>query len=703
MVDAKTRLVALAVLAGVGLSGCELDQKDPNYPASQAPETFNALFSATTGSLPWPNDLFFFGTTDLTLNIPAPLNAPPFTLIGSALNTQDGWSTTAYSSTSFNGSLDASTVNGSTVKVVELYLSNSTKAPAPAAELPPGVTSPVSRVLVEGTDYIATVGQDIDSYGRILRVIPKTPFRFSKGLVNIGYLVLVTDGVKDTRGNNAQPDSFYAAIKSAPANCSTFTNATQQGFCLFTKWQLQIAQAIGVNPNSVVVSWSYTTQGIDDTLDALTLLVPAQPIAVQATGLTTKQANAAFAGKANIYVGTTRVPYYLTKSATPSDRAVLTSFWTAAGPPPAGLDPTSRNLTRFNPVPLKTADLTIPLLVTVPNATAAGGACAKPTAGWPVAIVQHGLGGNRTNALAMADSFADACFIVAAIDLPLHGLTDTTNPFYQAPNERTFNVDLVNNTTGAAPADGKIDPSGQHTINLASPMTSRDNLRQSEADLIVFTKSVANLDITGDGVADVDKTRISFVGLSLGGIVGGGHLHFANDTRTATLSVPGGVITQLLLDSPTFGPGIIAGLSAQSSTTTLPLIYNNTSFNNYFRDQQTIIDSGDPINHIFDAQKLVPLHLQKVVGDTVVPNSATDRLIAVGKLRKISTLGPTAVGEGTGGYTTMTAGYHGSLFDPSVSAAATVEMQTQAVKFAASAIQPGGPFVVITNPAVVQP
>jgi len=49
---------------------------------------------------------------------------------------------------------------------------------------------------VEGTDYIATVGQDIDSYGRILRVIPKTPFRFSKGLVNIGYLVLVTDGVK---------------------------------------------------------------------------------------------------------------------------------------------------------------------------------------------------------------------------------------------------------------------------------------------------------------------------------------------------------------------------------------------------------------------------------------------------------------------------------------------------------------------------
>ena len=66
--------------------------------------------------------------------------------------------------------------------------------------------------------------------------------------------------------------------------------------------------------------------------------------------------------------------------------------------------------------------------------------------------------------------------------------------------------------------------------------------------------------------------------------------------------MPGGLITQLLLDSPTFGPGIIAGIGAQSSTTALPLIYNNTNFNNYFRDLQTVIDSGDPINHIYDAQ-----------------------------------------------------------------------------------------------------
>jgi dienelactone hydrolase len=470
-----------------------------------------------------------------------------------------------------------------------------------------------------------------------------------------------------------------------------------KGLCGFAKAQLAIAQAVGINPADVVLSWSYSTQSINDTFGYLAQAVPAQTIRVQATGLTTKALNPAAAGKANVYAGTTSTPYYLTKSATPSSNAVLTSFWTAAGPSPVpGLDPASRNLTRFNPVPNKTADLAIPVFVTAPNATAAGGACVKPAAGWPVAIVQHGLGGNRLQAVAMADSFADACFVVAAIDMPLHGVTDTTNPFYQKDNERTFNVDLVNNVTGAPPADGKIDNSGQHWINLSSPLTGRDNWRQGTADLIAFSKTVARLDLDNDGTVDVDPTRVSYVGISLGGIMGSNFLAFAPNVRTGTVSVPGGVITRLALDSQTFSPQILAGLSAQG------LVKDSTIFNNYFRDYQSVIDAGDPYNLINAAQKTVPLHLQKVVGDTVVPNSSTDRLIAAGALKKISTLGPTPVGKGTGGYTTMTAGSHGSLFDPTSSPAATVEMQTQAVKFAASANQPGGPFVVITNTSIVQ-
>jgi hypothetical protein len=710
MVNAKTRLVALAVLAGVGVSGCELNQKDPNYPDSIAPTTFTALFT-DTGNYPWPNDLFFGGSTDLTLNIPAPANGPPFTYQGAALNSQDGWSLNGFTSTSFNFPLDASTLTASNIRVVELYLSNSTKAPAPAAELPPGVTSPVIRVLTPGTDYTAQVSPDIDSDGKILRITPLKPLRPSAGLINIGYLFIVTDGIKDTSGNSAAPSSFYSAIKAAPANCSTFTDAIQKGTCQFTKWQLTIAQAVGIAPANVVVTWSYTTQSVQDTFTALAKNVPAQAIGVQATGLTTKQADPRLQGKANIYVGTTVVPYYLTKPTSTTDRVVLSNVWKAAGPSPVpGVDPTSTNLTRFNPFPGKTADVAIPLLVTVPNATAAGGACVKPTAGWPVIIVQHTVSGDRTQALAVADSYADACFVLAAIDLPLHGVTNTKSPLYQAANERTFNLDLFNNTTSLPPGDGIIDTTGTNFLNLLSGATLRDNLRQSAADLIVFEKSVAKLDLTGDGVSDIDPARINFVGLSLGGIVGGPYVAFAGKTQTAVLSAAGGVFTQLLVDSQTFGPRVVGAIGApttyNSGGVNYPLGYNlaanSTQFNNLLRDLQTAIDSGDPINHIAAAQAAVPTLLQRVNGDTVVPNSSTNRLIAVGNFKKITAVGPTPVGKGSGGYIAMTAGAHPSLFDPQYSLAATVEMQTQAVKFAASAAQPGGPFAVITNPAVVE-
>lgn len=698
MLDAKTRLVALAVLAGVGLSGCDLSQKDPDYPASQASTTFEASYNPLAGQTPWPNDFFFFGSTDGTLNIPAPYNVAPFTLAGVPLNTLDGWGLSAPSNVSFSQSIDSASVTAGAVRMVEVYLSNTTKMPASAAELPAGVTSPVSRVLTAGVDYQAAISTDVDSADKMIRVTPLKPLRPSQGSVNIGYMLYLMNVVHDVDGNAVQPSATYASYKSAPANCSNFTDATQKGLCGFTKGQLAIAQAVGINVADVVLSWSFSTQSVNDTFGVIAQAVPAQAIAVQATGLTTKALLPALAGKANVYSGTTVIPYYLTKSATPSSTAVLTSFWTAAGASPVpGLDPASRNLTRFNPVPNKTADLTIPVFVTVPNATAAGGACVKPAAGWPVVIVGHGLQGNRLQAVAIADSFADACFVVAAIDMPLHGITDTTNPLYQAANERTFNVDLVNNTTLAAPADGKIDPSGQHWVNLTSPLTGRDNWRQGTSDLIVFSKSVAGLNLDGDAAPDVDPTRISYVGLSLGGIIGSNFLAFAPNVRTGTVSVPGGVIAKLALDSPAFGPTIRRGLGAQG------LVDNSTIFNNFFRDYQTVLDPGDPITHVNDAQKTVPLHLQKVVGDAVVPNSATDRLITAASLKKISTVGPTAVGKGTGGYTTMTAGDHSSLFNPAASLAATTEMQTQAVKFAASAVQPGGPFVVITNTSIVQP
>ena len=674
-------LVSVAALSAVVLAGCSPTQDGDPIPPPQS-ATFKPLYNLQTGYVPWPNDAFFAGSADGTLNIPAPLNAPPFTTMGAELNTLDGFSTSAPMDTSFDNAIDGASLSGNTVHLIEMYLSNTTKLPAGAGELPQGVVSPISRVLTYGTDFTAEVSPDYDSFGKILRITPLKPLRPSTGATNIGYYVLLTSGIKDVRGQGSVPDDFYALLKAAPANCSSFTDITTLTLCAWTKAHLSIGQAVGIDPASVTLSWNFTTQSVEDSFTAIAALVPAQPIGVAPSGMST--AAVGLYGKADIFVGTTQLPYFLTAPADNHDaNAVLKSYWHG----PAG-----SYITRFNPMPVKTTDVTVPLLVTVPNANAHGGvACPKP---YPVAIVQHGITGNRTQALAMADSFADACFIVASIDLPLHGLTDTTNPLYMGAIERTFNVDLVNNTTGAAGPDGRIDSSGTHFINLVSPLTGRDNLREAEAGLIAFTKSVANLDIDGGG-SDVDPARIHYVGLSLGSIVGGAHVHHTA-TRTATLAVPGGVVTKLLLDSKTFGPVVRAGLAAAG------LVDNSTLFNNrILRDFQTVVDAGDPINHICACAAQQPVHLIQVTGDTVVPNNSTQRLVKAANLRQISAAGANPVGPTEGVWVNFTQGSHGSLFDPTASLAATVEMQSQTVQFAASAVAPGGPFVVITDTSVI--
>src|SRR5205814_10355385 len=125
-------------------------------------------------------------------------------------------------------------------------------------------------------------------------------------------------------------------------------------------------------------------------------------------------------GHADLYVGVLNVPYYSSKT------APLTEYWHA---PPSPLDATSTFVTRFNPLPVPTMTVQIPVLASVPNAASAFGAV-SPTAGWPLLIFQHGLTGNREDMFAVADSFADAGFVVVAVDLPLHGITKQSDPLY---------------------------------------------------------------------------------------------------------------------------------------------------------------------------------------------------------------------------------------------------------------------------------
>jgi len=88
-----------------------------------------------------------------------------------------------------------------------------------------------------------------------------------------------------------------------------------------------------------------------------------------------------------------------------------------------------------------------------------------------------------------------------------------------------------------------------------------------------------------------------------------------------------------------------------------------------------------------------------VLNDTVIPNSATQRLVNAAPFVKTAAPGLNPVGAGTGTWVHFTEGDHGSLLSPAASLAATIEMQTHAASLAAS----GGAAFAITNPAILEP
>lgn len=660
-----------------------------------------ARFDPTNAVLPLPNNLLLSGTTDLTLNPPVanPNNYGDPTV---AIGTLDGWSTVGPMSTSFNAKPDvASVVPGQSVRIFEVSLTG-----------PGGGTTNIVRELAGGAEFVTALAPS-DASGRTLAIIPTKPLQQLTS-----YLVVLTDGIRDSSGNDATPDQTYFLSKRASPLCvggqstepllPAATACALEPLRQLTNSHLAVANAAGIARDDVVLSWVFTTQSITPVMQAVRSVTEPGQVQLANSGLTT--AAAGLPPIADIHIGTLTVPYYLSAPSSANPTAPLTAFWKAAPgayvPPfnAAGLSPASTNITFANPFPVKTSDVTIPVLATIPNAASGR---SRPASGWPVVIFQHGITGNRTHALAVSATLAAQGFAVVAIDLPLHGLPPESpfaignTPFGAVASERTFNVDYVDNGTGAPGPDGVPDASGTHFINLASLLTSRDNLRQAVADLFVLTASIPRIDLDGNGTGDFDSSNIQFVGLSLGAMVGTSFLALEPNVNVGLLSAPGGGIARLLDGSASFGPRIRAGLAASGVQAGTP------TYDSFMGAAQQVIDAIDPINYGYaSAQNAILLH--EIVGggsnlpDQVVPNSVpgaplagTDPLIRALGLTTLTQT--TQAANGIRGVVRFTAGEHASLISPTAPAV-TAEMQGQM----ASLLVSGGAAVLIQDTSVIR-
>ncbi|HKV96094.1 MAG TPA: alpha/beta fold hydrolase [Gammaproteobacteria bacterium] len=698
--DKRALLIFSAMV--VALTACVQGNNSTNTTASTA---FQARYSPLSGIGPFPNDLYFNGSTTGTLNIPfasTSAAAAPANAALASMNHLDGFGTQSVINAYFTASVDPATLNASDVFVFKVTANPQNKAIDPTKGGTPLV--PGADCTASTTDYTVGLSSAVDSGGTVLNITPCKPLASGST-----YLVVLTNGIKDTNGDAASASSDYALILAADlpvlsgGAMGTTGNAQLDQVALFTLPQLAVAAGAAINPQNIVLTFSFSTQYIGATFAALEASTPAGTGTLADTGLKSSNVLPAGAspGYAEIYAGTLKIPYYLSVATSSNPTPALTGYWHTA---------TGGDTTALTPMPAATTNAVIPMLATVPIPNNGGnGGCpapAAPASGWPVVIFQHGITQDRENVFAVADSLAKACIAAVAIDLPLHGVTTTTDPFYRnqlftgtpaaslVAGERTF--DLPEVTPFFPTASSTIAPSGSYFINLSSLLTSRDNLREAVADLISLRKGIPGITAFGTSTDLFDGSQISFVGHSLGAIVGTSYLAVdGSHILAATLANPGGNITQLLLNSPSFAPQINAGLAAEGLTPGTQFYYD------YFRSAQSVIEDGDPANYAAAAAATDPIHMLEVVGgfdncslpDQVVPNSSTDLLASFMNLTQVHA-NSTATGTAVHGIVRFTAGTHGSLLSPApppncpqdatVYGGVTLEMQTEMATFMAT-------------------
>ncbi len=528
--------------------------------------------------------------------------------------------------------------------------------------------------------YVATVSGD-----KIV-ILPVAPLN---GATN--YAVVLTNGIVNSAGNPITPDlgtelttsdtSLFDAQGNPKFNLDVESATRLEGVRLATIPVINATLAYDskITREDIVTAWSFKTQSIGNNFSNVKAANKSGALQVVNSGMNTSHVKGY--GKADIWVGAmASLPYYLGTPSQTKPTAPLTDYYVDAS-----------GSAIFSGMPKEQSTKVIPVLMTKPNATSKA-VLAGATAPWPVVIFQHGITQNRTNVLAIADALADAGYAAVAIDLPLHGLDNNTTSLMTS-YERTFDVDYVDNATGAPGPDGNIDASGTHYINLVSLLTARDNIRQSASDLLALRNA---LGAAGVGIDDLDSSRVAFVAHSLGTIASFGFLS-TTKVESVTFAMPGGGIAELLNNSPRFGPVIEAGLASKG------IMKGTSSYVSFMLATQTVLDDADPINYAMLVGATQNIFAIEVIGngtegtsDQIIPNSVATAPLAgteplLTYMQTVNLTATTAVKPNQAAR--FLEGDHNSILDPTASMAATVEMQTQVANFVASK----GSAVVVTD------
>lgn len=489
------------------------------------------------------------------------------------------------------------------------------------------------------------------------------------------YLVVLAAGISTESGNEFQPSASWALVRQAEPpvafpegdegalpirNETPFDPAepegleTLRGLDLLWRGHAELLGAVDAlaplafggaveSRDDVLLAWAFRTQTIVDPLqaevagspanwvesNAAPLVVPA-PAAGAGVPVSVEQAYAAaLPGVACEAVGCAAIgAIYAASPLSPAPTFTSSSYLAGddcsqvAAPAGSFDDPVA---------PTRVCDRQLPVLVVVP-------AAAPPDQGYPTIVFAHGLGRSKEDLLAIAGGLASAGFASVAVDAVDHGVravqtsTDALSGCDRAGSDRPCTESF-----GPTCAPQCFSP-----LLSADLAATRDHLRQTALDHLALSAALAACSAPGAcGGLQVDPQRIGYLGQSLGALIGGVSAAWNVHVSAAVLNVGGADWMQILSDTQTpalrcplvdalIQSGLLEGepwsLGANPDALCLTERWKTEpGFLEFASAARWVLDPVDPVNHAgaFDGGGGPALFVSEVVGDEVIPNSAT--------------------------------------------------------------------------------
>jgi hypothetical protein len=281
----------------------------------------------------------------------------------------------------------------------------------------------------------------------------------------------------------------------------------------------------------------------------------------------------------------------------------------------------------------------------------------KPAGGYPVVIFGHGITDNRfMGPTGIASTLAGAGFAMIAFNAVGHGFGPESKLVLQGAS-----IELPAPGRGVdLNGDGKIEDEEGCVVSTPVPSGLRDCLRQTALDQMQLVRAIqAGVDLDGDGSVDLDASRISYVGQSLGALYGTLLNAVEPAISAAALNSGGGTVMDIARRSPAFRPLVTLAAAARQP----PLLNKGTDFDdnyvlrylpakvntvpgaieiqNFIERLEWLQSSGDPVNFAphLNSSTLPGVPIKNVLwqfprGDMTVPNPAQTALVRAANMRE---------------------------------------------------------------------